>query len=400
MKIIFVALGSYGDLIPMLNAAVFAADHGFQVELIAYPFFMDFVQARSKRIKFIGVCTVDMYKKMVQVDKKLSEHHIAAHHFISCSRHAIEPVFAYIEAAEKAEGCIVVGYTFSPGAAWAARKFNIPYVRIVLSSADLEVPLSWNEELEKEKRLIFSEVTEIGEALYRKLGMSGPLNWLIPFQVNLCFFPEVFVSNADTGYFMDAGKCDFLGFMPKSYSSANASPDRQIFCNGHEYFLYTSGTVFTSTLSEYLEFSELCETFDVNGLFVSQHRDFDASQHFRSHIQVVDYCDLPDAIRGSKLVISHGGIGTVAGAMLAAVPQLVAPKAFDQFHNARLVNRLGFGLAIEPENFSCKAGLALKAAEAIKMADNLGELIGKYKLNQFRGDVFLNTLINLSRGRR
>lgn len=400
MKIIFVALGSYGDLIPMLNAAAFAAEHGFHVEIIGYSFFRDFVRTRLRDVEFFGVCTIEMYKEMARCDQQLGEHHIAAHHFNCCIRYSIEPVFNHIEAAAKADDCIIVGYTFSPGAAWAARKFNIPFIRMALSSADLEFSLTLNEDIEQQRRHLFAEATEFGTALYEKLAIPGQFNWLVPFELSLCFFPEAFVSNAKADHSFDIRKCHFLGFAPNSTSNTvDTSMDRERFCNGQDYFLYTSGTPFTSSLNDYLEFGELCTSFNVNGLFVSQNRDFDVSRHFSKHIQVVDFCDLPEAIRGSKLVISHGGIGTVADAMLAAVPQLVVPKAFDQFHNAGIVNRLGFGLTIEPGNFSCNTGLAHKAAEAIKLTEGLGDLISKYKLDQFHGDDFLSTLTSLSAGR-
>ena len=42
-------------------------------------------------------------------------------------------------------------------------------------------------------------------------------------------------------------------------------------------------------------------------------------------------------------VVHHGGIGTVAKALAAGVPQLVLPGAFDQTDNATRVKRLGAG---------------------------------------------------------
>lgn len=44
--------------------------------------------------------------------------------------------------------------------------------------------------------------------------------------------------------------------------------------------------------------------------------------------------------------VHHGGIGTTARALQAGVPQLVVPRAFDQFDNAARVRRLGTGLPL------------------------------------------------------
>jgi len=45
-------------------------------------------------------------------------------------------------------------------------------------------------------------------------------------------------------------------------------------------------------------------------------------------------------------LVHHGGIGTTAEALRAAVPQLVLPWAFDQFDNAQRVLALGVGLTL------------------------------------------------------
>lgn len=46
-------------------------------------------------------------------------------------------------------------------------------------------------------------------------------------------------------------------------------------------------------------------------------------------------------------VIHHGGIGTTAEALAAGLPQLVVPNAFDQFDNAARVARLGVGARLD-----------------------------------------------------
>ena len=52
----------------------------------------------------------------------------------------------------------------------------------------------------------------------------------------------------------------------------------------------------------------------------------------------------PDA----DLVISHGGSGTVIGALAYGVPQIVLPMGGDQPHNARRVEALAIGRAMDP----------------------------------------------------
>jgi rhamnosyltransferase subunit B len=53
----------------------------------------------------------------------------------------------------------------------------------------------------------------------------------------------------------------------------------------------------------------------------------------------------------SVALVHHGGIGTVAQALAAGIPQLVRPMTFDQPDNAARVQRLGVGLSIRPDQY-------------------------------------------------
>jgi UDP:flavonoid glycosyltransferase YjiC (YdhE family) len=48
----------------------------------------------------------------------------------------------------------------------------------------------------------------------------------------------------------------------------------------------------------------------------------------------------------ASAIVHHGGIGTVACAIAAGIPQLVCPLAYDQFDNAARVERLGLGMRV------------------------------------------------------
>jgi rhamnosyltransferase subunit B len=92
--------------------------------------------------------------------------------------------------------------------------------------------------------------------------------------------------------------------------------------------------------------------------------------------------DLPEGIRAFPYVpfsrvlprcaaISfHGGIGTLAQAIRAAVPQLVVPNAHDQPDNGQRIERLGLGRMLSPRGYSIRAAARMIAeltrSEAIR----------------------------------
>lgn len=59
----------------------------------------------------------------------------------------------------------------------------------------------------------------------------------------------------------------------------------------------------------------------------------------------------------ARAVVHHGGIGTVAQAFAAGVPQLVVPCAHDQPDNAMRVCRLGAGGMLLPKEYETGAVL-------------------------------------------
>ena len=61
----------------------------------------------------------------------------------------------------------------------------------------------------------------------------------------------------------------------------------------------------------------------------------------------------------AALLIHHGGIGTVAQAVAAGIPQLMVPRAFDQFDNAARIERLGLGRSLAESRYRAATATAV-----------------------------------------
>lgn len=68
-------------------------------------------------------------------------------------------------------------------------------------------------------------------------------------------------------------------------------------------------------------------------------------------IRHFSYVPLSRLLPHCAALIHHGGIGTCSQAMKAGIPQIVQPLAFDQFDNAARIVKLGIGHAIPPRAF-------------------------------------------------
>lgn len=66
----------------------------------------------------------------------------------------------------------------------------------------------------------------------------------------------------------------------------------------------------------------------------------------------VPYAPFSRVLPRCAALVHHGGIGTVAQALAAGIPQLVVPIAFDHFDEARWLRRLGVGAALGRRHFT------------------------------------------------
>jgi UDP:flavonoid glycosyltransferase YjiC (YdhE family) len=60
----------------------------------------------------------------------------------------------------------------------------------------------------------------------------------------------------------------------------------------------------------------------------------------------LDYAPFAQLLPLVAAIVHQGGIGTIALAMRAGVPQIIVPFAYDQFYNGRCVARLGVGRSV------------------------------------------------------
>ena len=76
--------------------------------------------------------------------------------------------------------------------------------------------------------------------------------------------------------------------------------------------------------------------------------DPDELDDLPSNVHVESWVDQADVLAEASLVVCHGGSGTTLGALAAGVPLVILPMFADQPTNAKLVERVGAGIAVAP----------------------------------------------------
>ena len=84
------------------------------------------------------------------------------------------------------------------------------------------------------------------------------------------------------------------------------------------------------------------------------------------HVVIERYVPQTAVLPHCDVVVSHGGSGTVLGALTLGLPQLCLPQGADQFLNAEAVAASGAGISIAPDTASADA---VRDAVAILLRD-------------------------------
>jgi UDP:flavonoid glycosyltransferase YjiC (YdhE family) len=120
-------------------------------------------------------------------------------------------------------------------------------------------------------------------------------------------------------------------------------PEVLSFCHaGKPPVAFTFGTGMAHSAGLFKEAMETCEMLGVRGIFLTKY----CNQLPDTLPPTLLHCDFAPFQKLFPLcaaVVHHGGIGTVAKAMAAGIPQLIHPQCFDQIDNGMRVKRLGAG---------------------------------------------------------
>lgn len=375
-QFIISAIGSYGDVHPMVGLGAALADRGHRVKLITNPYFADLVCEAG--LELLPVGTREHYIELTQhpdlwhpirgVKLVLSQaaggllrsiYDLVTEHYepgstVLCA-HALD--LGSRVAGEKL-GAPLASVDFAPGVIWSV--YDSPRIKGALSGPG--VP-KWLKLLQY----------WASDTLFVRPLVGGELNGL-RHELGLPPVKRVF------GQFMHQGEM-LLGLFPDWYGPPQPDWPPNTRLVGFPLWDAHDSTELSSDVQNFLEAGDAPIAFSPGSANREAHQFFEAAveacaQLGRRGILLTKYADqlpatMPKSIRHfgfvplSRLLphtaalVHHGGIGTSAQGLAAGVPHLVRPLAFDQFDNSRRL--VGLGVA---EEISVRAfhGPAIAAA--------------------------------------
>lgn len=114
---------------------------------------------------------------------------------------------------------------------------------------------------------------------------------------------------------------------------------------GRRPVVFTLGTGMVQGAKFFRSAVDACVELDCPGLLVSRY-EHQIPSPLPNGIHHLAHAPFSDLLPQADAFVHHGGIGSIARGLAAAVPQLIVPMAFDQFDNAFLVEKLGAGVSL------------------------------------------------------
>lgn len=373
-QVLLVALGTHGDVLPILALAVELKRRGHDAVLAAPAPFAR--MAERAALPFHALCTQEEYDRFT-AEPDLWRPWRGAKTVFEAVSAMTEPTYRWIVGQWRGGDGVVVASTLCLGARVAQDKFALPVVTVHVMPflvesrlAPPELPgLHLPELLPRRLRHGIGRGADkyvIGPAALPRLNAFRatldlpPVRrlrhwWNSPLRVLLTFSdwfapPQLDWPRqvAQVGFPI----ADHLG------DTGELSPDLSSFLDAGEAPLaFTYGSAMRQSRPFFETAVAICARMGRRGLFLAPESD-QVPHRLPPGMMRVAYAPFSRVLPRCAALVHHGGVGTVAQALAAGIPQLVVPVAFDHFDEGRRLRRLGVGATLGRRRFTPRRAAA------------------------------------------
>ena len=172
--------------------------------------------------------------------------------------------------------------------------------------------------------------------------------WLHSPDLVLCFFPEWFA--APQPDWPSHTRLTGFPLFDNAHEPTLPLAVREFLEQGPPPLVFTPGSANKQGQQFFEEAVKACQLLGRRGILLTQYSE-QLPSSLPKEVRHFPYVPLSQLLPHCAALSHHGGIGTCAQALQAGLPQLIQPLAFDQFDNAARVQRLGVGTMIPRRSF-------------------------------------------------
>ena len=361
MNILLPTIGSAGDVHPMIGLGRTLQQRGHRVTVVTSPVHEDTVRST-------GLCFAPLGTR-AQAEAVLAHpdlwHPRRAFEVIGRGAilPAIRPLYEFIARQDRAD-TVVAAQSMALGARLAQEKLGIPLATIHLQPSLLrsvyDMPIngialpSWLSRPLKQvwwrlvDRFVIDPVLAEGINAFRaELGLPPVTrlfhDWIHSPQRILGLFPRWFAPPQPDW----PPQIRLTGFPLYDVGEGATLPDglQRFLAAGPPPLVFTFGSAMQQGRAFFEMAVSIAQQLGKRALLLTRDRS-QLPAVLPETIHYEPYVPLGDLLRHTALLVHHGGIGTLAQALAARVPQVVIALSHDQPDNARRIERLGAGVGL------------------------------------------------------
>jgi rhamnosyltransferase subunit B len=374
--ILLCTIGSAGDVNPFIGIGHHLIKRGFRVVLITSPYFE--TQARSAGSEFFGLGSIEDYQSIIQNPDLWDPDKGFKVFAESVVFPIMEPAYEIISGFDPSETILAAQGQFL-GAHIAHEKLGFPFITIHLTPAAFrsayEFPLlpAWMPPFLKRgffnlfDALVLDQLFAPRINRFRQSLGLPPVRkifdrWTHSPQLNLCLFPNWF-AEPQPDWPPQTRLTSFVYYDRRNGHEDIPEELNKFLSTGSAPIIFTPGTAMKHANQFFLDCIEACQLLGRRGILLTQHPE-QLPAKLPQDIQHFAYLPFSRILPRAAALVHHGGIGTIAQAIAAGIPQVIRPMAHDQPDNAARVEKLGIGLTLSPKK-SNAATLAEKIRKLI-----------------------------------
>jgi rhamnosyltransferase subunit B len=369
MHFLLTALGSYGDVHPMMGLGAALRERGHEVELLASGYFEE--EIRGCGLGFVPVGTREQYLELTRLPDlwhpRRSLRLIVKHSL----KHFLESMYHQIAERYRPGETVIAAHGLDLASRVARDKLGVPVASVVYAPMALwssvsppKLPTGWmsarlpgwlnQAQFAVGDRLVLRPL--VGPPVNRLRADLGlpPVHKLLPdwwygSGCTLCLFPEWFA--APLPDWPPGTKCVGFPLWDGGDSRPLSEACQAFLAAGDAPIVFTPGTANRQGGAFFETAVEVCRRLGRRGLLLSKF-DEHLPARMTEQVQRFDFEPLSRLLPHAAAFVHHGGIGSSSQALAAATPQLIRPLAFDQPDNAARLIALGVAESLSPRRFN------------------------------------------------
>lgn len=374
-----------GDVIPFVRIGKELKKRGHNVTLITHCYFED--MAKKAGIGFRAWDTPEEYALLVEEMKQNKAGDSKANNYSyesSKFRQRYESIdvrlkeFGIIsECCKKPDTVILCKNRSSISAYLVAEKYKLPLAVVMMNPTEVSSMLLY-EQLEGKNDL--QRLNELRKDV--DLGaVNSWLQWESSAKMTLALWPKWYDSPDEewpseieaVGFPFEDGKEAYKREIPDDFTEwlkHNPNP-----------VVITGGTTKCINEKFYENSIKACGISGYPTVVLSRFAEFIPKQ-LPKNVKWFEYLPLDLIMPYIRVLIHHGGMGTLTGALAAGVPQLILPCYVDRPYNATLIKKLGAGDFLYPANWQPeKIAAMIDELQDVKVRENCRQYVLKMQKN-------------------